>query len=90
MIDAETQQVVAAETASNSVDDAFVVPNLLSHCDGRIKTLRGDGAYDKRKVYKATSELGIQPIIPPRRACDKFSVKTHECFFRVFCDILSR
>ena len=67
MIDAKTQQVVAAETTTNSVDDASVVPNLLSHCDGKIKTLRGDGAYDKRKVYKSTSEQGIQPIIPPRK-----------------------
>lgn len=67
MIDAKTQRIVAAETTSNSADDASVVPNLLSHCDGKVETLRGDGAYDKRKVYKATSEHDIRPIIPPRK-----------------------
>lgn len=66
-IDAKTQQIVAAEMTSNSRDDASVVPDLLTHIDGNVVSLRGDGAYDKRSVYHTTSRLGILPVIPPRK-----------------------
>ncbi|MBR6387047.1 MAG: IS5/IS1182 family transposase, partial [Thermoguttaceae bacterium] len=49
-IEAKTQQIVAAEMTSNSRDDASVVPDLLTHIDGNVVSLRGDGAYDKRSV----------------------------------------
>ena len=52
---------------SNSRDDASVVPELLTHIDGKVVSLCGDGAYDKRSVYHATSRLGIHPVIPPRK-----------------------
>ena len=66
-IDAKTQQIVAAEMTTNSRDDASVVPDLLTHIDGNVVSLRGDGAYDKRSVYHTTSRLGILPVIPPRK-----------------------
>ena len=66
-IDADTQQIVAAKMTSNSTDDAEVVPDILRHIDGKVKTFYGDGGYDKRKVYQAPSRLNIRPVIPPRK-----------------------
>ena len=65
--DVKTQQIIAAEMTSNSHDDASVVPDLLTHIDGNVVSLRGDGAYDKRSIYHTTSRLGIHPVIPPPR-----------------------
>ena len=36
-------------------DDASVVPELLAQIDDKIGSLYGDGAYDKRRVYKTPS-----------------------------------
>ena len=37
---------------SNSCDDASVVPDLFDHIDGKVHSLYGDGAFDKRNVYR--------------------------------------
>ena len=66
-MDAKTQQIVVAELTPNGRDDASVVPELLAQIDDKIGSLYGDGAYDKRRVYKATSQYGICPVIPPRK-----------------------
>ena len=66
-MDFKTQQIVAAEMTSNSRDDASVVPGLLTYIDGKVVSLCGDGAYDKRSVYHITSRLGIHPVIRPRK-----------------------
>ena len=50
--DVRTQQIVAAEMTSNSCDDASVVPDLFDHIDGKVHSLYGDGAFDKRNVYR--------------------------------------
>ncbi len=69
-IDPETQRVVAAEMISNSVDDALTVSSLLSRTDGKIETSCGNGEYDKRKVYQATSGREISLVIQPRKNLD--------------------
>ena len=66
-MDPKTQQIVVAELTPNGRDDASVVPELLAQIDDKIGSLYGDGAYDKRRVYKAPSQYGICPVIPPRK-----------------------
>ena len=71
--DVKTPQTVAAEKTSNSRDDASVIPKLLTHINGKVVSLCGDGAYEKRSIYHPTSCLGIHPVIPPRKnaRCDQ-------------------
>jgi hypothetical protein len=66
-INAENQQIVAIKTTPNSTNDAEVVPEFLKLIDDKINTFCGDGAYDQRKIYLATSEHDIRPVIPPRK-----------------------
>ncbi len=62
--DVKTQQIVVVEMTSNSRDDAAVVPNLLTHIDGRVVSLCSDYAYDKRNVCRMTLRFGFHPVIP--------------------------
>ena len=70
-VDEATGEIVAQTLTTNSQDDAGQVEPLLDQIEAPIEALGGDGAYDKRKVFKAlaASEQGppIHPIIPPRK-----------------------
>ena len=69
-IDTETQEIVGMELTSNSVDDATCAEPIIESVEstGRsIKSLRGDGGYDKEKVRKVTYEKNIEQIIPPQK-----------------------
>jgi hypothetical protein len=73
-INAATQEIVAEVLTSNRVDDADVVPQLLTQADSLAAKLYGDGAYDKWKLYDGLAEAEIQPVIPPRKGA---SIRKH-------------
>lgn len=66
-IDPTTGEVQAAQMTSNGVDDASVAEPLLNQVKRKIKTFRGDGGYDKTKVYGILKKYEIRPIIPPQK-----------------------
>lgn len=65
-INPATHEIVAEVLTENSGHDADQVRKLLDQTTHRVKTFRGDGAYDKWKVYHALADRNIQPIIPPQ------------------------
>jgi hypothetical protein len=65
-INPQTQEIEATVLTHNSGHDADQVGPLLEQIPGRVKTFRGDGAYDKWKVYKGLEARSTQPIIPPQ------------------------
>ena len=66
-INPATQEIEATVLTENSGHDADQVADLLGQIPGRIRSFRGDGAYDKWKVYDELKARQIQPIIPPQR-----------------------
>lgn len=67
-VNANDNQIQAVEVTDNSSDDASQAEPLLQQLDGMpIESGRGDGAYDKKPVYRALHARGIVPIIPPRK-----------------------
>jgi hypothetical protein len=63
--------VVAAKLTDNSGDDATMIPDLLVQLNAPIKRFTGDGAYDRRDVYRQVAEAGTEDmmvVIPPRRS----------------------
>ena len=66
-----TGEIVAQALTTNRRDEASQVEPLLEQVKAPVVALGGDGAYDKRKVFKAlaTPDQGrpIRPIIPPRK-----------------------
>ncbi len=59
--------IVAHCLTESRVDDASVVPDLLSQVSGVIERFTADGAYDKTAVYEALSERGARVVVPPTR-----------------------
>ncbi len=59
--------IVAHGMTESRVDDASVVPNLLSQVSGAIERFTADGAYDKTAVYEALIERKARIVIPPTR-----------------------
>ena len=70
-VDEATGEIVAQTLTTNSQDDAGQVEPLLDQIEAPIAAVGGDGAYDRRKVFKAlaASDRGppMRPIIPPRK-----------------------
>ena len=67
-VDENTQEIQALVLTGAGVDDAEAGKQLLADTPGEIEQISGDGSYDKRKFYEASSQRGIQHItVPPRR-----------------------
>jgi Transposase DDE domain len=66
-IDPETTEALAVELTTNSVDDGEMAEPLLNQIPDKIQTVRGDGGYDKFKVYDPLARRNIRPIIPPQK-----------------------
>jgi IS5 family transposase len=67
-IDITTQQIELVALTDNSVDDAEPVKEMLNSVEKgkRVKSFRGDGAYDKEKVRRQLWKEQIEQIIPPQ------------------------
>lgn len=68
IVDANTQEIVAAELTANFVGDAEVLPDMLKQLPGNeaIATLAADGAYDTANCHQAITARQAQALIPPR------------------------
>jgi hypothetical protein len=63
-IDLNTQDILSVELTGNDADDASVGMRMLQGQSGRIRSFKGDGAYDK---FGFREVLGndVQQVIPP-------------------------
>lgn len=67
-VDAETQNILCCELTGNNKGDAEVAKKMLDGMGKRIKSARGDGAYDSQHFRKKVHEKGGICIVPPPRS----------------------
>ena len=67
-LDADTQEIVAAELTPDDVGDVSVLPELLDQVGADISSMTADGAYDGEAVYNAVAARHPEAavVIPPR------------------------
>jgi Transposase DDE domain len=67
-LDADTQEIVAAELTPDDVGDVSVLPELLDQIDANVASLTADGAYDGEAAYNDVVERhpAAAVVIPPR------------------------
>ena len=66
-IDGETQDCVAFELTTHSVGEAKPAARVLNKIPGKLKIVRGDGAYDPSIVRQTAYKKGARMIAPPPR-----------------------
>jgi hypothetical protein len=66
VVNAATQEIEAEALTENSSIDADPVAEMLEQIPQPIESFRGDGAYDKWKVYDTLAARCAKPIIPPQ------------------------
>jgi hypothetical protein len=66
-IDAESQDIVCCELTVNAKGDAEVAEDMLEKLPCKVKSARGDGAYDASRFRKKVHEKGGVCIVPPPR-----------------------
>lgn len=66
IMDIEKQIILAADCSESSMHDANYLPSLVEGIDGEIDCITGDGAYDKKKCYRAAHKKGAKLIAPPQ------------------------
>jgi transposase len=64
-IDAETQDILCCELTGNNKGDAEVAEHMLEELPNKVKSARGDGAYDASRFRKKVNEKGGVCIVPP-------------------------
>jgi Transposase DDE domain len=67
-LDADTQEIVAAELTPDDIGDVSVLPELLDQIDADVASLTADGGYDGEAAYNAVVERHpvAAVVIPPR------------------------
>ena len=67
-LDADTQEIVAAELTPDDVGDVSVLPELLDQVGADISSMTADGAYDGEAVYNAVAARhpAAAVVISPR------------------------
>lgn len=63
-IDVHTQEIVSVELTTNAEDDALVAGRMLKGTIDKIKSFRGDGAYDDF-AFREILGSEVKQIIPP-------------------------
>lgn len=66
-IDAETQDILCCELTDNNKGDAEIAEQMLEKLPCRLKSARGDGAYDASRFRKKVHDRGGVCIVPPPR-----------------------
>jgi IS5 family transposase len=65
-VNAETGEIAVAAVSTSDVADCDMLPKMLPEVETPIASVTADGAYDKKKDYKAIKRAGAVAIIPPR------------------------
>jgi DDE family transposase len=67
-LDADTQEIVAAELTQDDVGDVSVLPELLDQINAGVASITADGAYGGEGTYSTVAERHptAAVIIPPR------------------------
>jgi len=65
-LDEATGEIVCAEFTKADTVDSDVLPKILRKIGLRVLQVSADGAYDRRKDYKAIARMGARAVIPPR------------------------
>jgi hypothetical protein len=68
-IDEQTLEIRAIEVMSSSIEDALMLPDLLSQIppDQELGRVTADGAYDTRKCHDAIAARNVHAVIPLRK-----------------------
>jgi hypothetical protein len=66
-IDAQTQDILCCELTGNNKGDAETAERMLESLPNKLKSARGDGAYDANRFRKKVNEKGGICIVPPPR-----------------------
>jgi IS5 family transposase len=67
-IDVDTQEIVLVELTTNAADDAATANSMLQGKVDKLKSFRGDGAYDDFNLREILGNQVEQIIPPPRDA----------------------
>jgi Transposase DDE domain len=78
VVDADSHEVRAVEMTDHRHGDGEIVPGLLAQVpEGeRIAMISGDGAYDTRGVYEASTSRQAAMVVPPRRNGKPWKART--------------
>ncbi len=76
-IDAETQDIICCELTGNDKGDAEMAEQMQGSLGCKVKSARGDGAYDASRFRKKVHDKGGVCIVPPPKgAAYKGTVET--------------
>jgi len=65
-MDVKNQMILAVDYSESPRHDSSYLPTMLKEIAGEIDRVTADGAYDKKKCYRATYRRGAKLIAPPQ------------------------
>jgi hypothetical protein len=63
----DSNEILFVKLTDNKTPDHKIYPQFIKSAPKTVKRTYGDGAYDKSICYRANSDHGSTPIIPPQR-----------------------
>ena len=66
-LDLDTMQIVSAAYTESNVNDCEVVKELCDGIQGKVTSIRADGAYDTEELHRIIYDWGARAMIPAAR-----------------------
>lgn len=66
-LDEADGEILSMCLSENSFKDNQVFDDLIDGLENEVSDMSADGAYDDSKIYDKCEELGINPLIPPKK-----------------------
>jgi len=67
LVDEKTQEIIAEELTDCRIADYITGKDLIEKAPKSIKTVKGDGGYDKQPFRNAVRKKGATGLIPPQK-----------------------
>ena len=66
-LDEANGEILSMCLSENSFKDNQLFDDLTDGLESEISNISADGAYDDSKIYDKCEDLGINPLIPPKK-----------------------
>jgi transposase len=66
-MDLDTKQILSMAYTNSNTNDCVVIKKLCDEIQGKIKSVRADGAYDTEEFFQIIHDWGATALIPPAR-----------------------
>ncbi len=85
-MDLNTMQVMSVAYTDSNTNDCLPVEDMCKEISGKVKSVRADGAYDTKEIYKKIYDWGAIAMIPPASTSKAQNELKHPAVYQAYLE----